>query len=82
MNEGLDLINKVDGASPNFQTELAKQIAELAPEVVADGKIDVDKLKELLAGGGTSLNLMSDLACFGRARSALCAPRKPQPLRP
>lgn len=52
MNEGLDLINKVDGASPNFQTELAKQIAELAPEVVADGKIDVDKLKELLAGGG------------------------------
>lgn len=55
MNEGLDLINKVDGASPNFQTELAKQIAELAPEVVADGKIDVDKLKELLAGGGGRL---------------------------
>ncbi|AKA96518.1 site-specific DNA-methyltransferase [Corynebacterium ulcerans] len=52
MNEELNLINKVDGASPDFQTELAKQIAELAPEVVADGKIDVDKLKELLAGGG------------------------------
>lgn len=36
-------------STPNFQTELAEKLAELAPEAVADGKIDVLKLQELLA---------------------------------
>jgi adenine-specific DNA-methyltransferase len=36
-------------STPNFQTELAEQLAELVPEAVADGKIDVLKLQELLA---------------------------------
>jgi adenine-specific DNA-methyltransferase len=36
-------------STPNFQTELAEQLAELVPEAVADGKIDVAKLQELLA---------------------------------
>lgn len=49
MNLQNDDINQVNPASPDFRTELASQIAELAPEAVADGKIDVEKLKELLA---------------------------------
>ncbi len=36
-------------STPNFQTELAEQLAQLAPEAVADGKIDVLKLQELLS---------------------------------
>lgn len=38
----------VPGASPAFRMELAAQLAELVPEAVADGKIDVKKLAELL----------------------------------
>lgn len=41
-------INETPTASPNFKTELAKQLEELVPEAIADGKIDVTKLKELL----------------------------------
>ena len=41
-------INEIPSTTPNFRTELAKQLAELVPEAIADGKIDVDKLKELL----------------------------------
>jgi adenine-specific DNA-methyltransferase len=33
---------------PDFRTELAAQLAGLMPEVLADGKVDVQKLKELL----------------------------------
>lgn len=44
-----DEINQTPGATPNFRTELAAQLAELVPEAIADGKIDVAKLKELLA---------------------------------
>ncbi|WP_369044661.1 site-specific DNA-methyltransferase [Sinomonas sp. P10A9] len=34
--------------TPDFKTELAAQLSELIPEAIADGKIDVEKLKELL----------------------------------
>lgn len=34
--------------SPNFKTELAAQLSDLVPEAIADGKVDVEKLKELL----------------------------------
>jgi len=40
---------EVPGATPNFRTELAAQLAELVPEAVADGKLDIEKLRELLA---------------------------------
>ncbi|CAB0521449.1 hypothetical protein CIP107510_01992 [Corynebacterium diphtheriae] len=50
MSEERDMINEVPGSSPEFRTELAEQLAELVPEAVADGKIDVEKLKELLGG--------------------------------
>ncbi len=42
-------INKVPSSSPNFNTEAAEKIKELFPEVVADGKIDFETLKTLLA---------------------------------
>jgi len=34
--------------TPNFKTDLAAQLSELVPEAIADGKVDVEKLKELL----------------------------------
>jgi adenine-specific DNA-methyltransferase len=43
------MIHKTEPASPNFRTELARQLNELVPEAIADGKVDVDKLKELLS---------------------------------
>ncbi|WP_202879023.1 hypothetical protein [Corynebacterium zhongnanshanii] len=47
-----DLINHVPGTTPDFTTEAAKKLVDLFPEIVADGKIDLDKLKMLLGGGG------------------------------
>lgn len=42
-------IFETPSSTPNFQTQLAEQLAELVPEAVADGKIDVLKLQELLS---------------------------------
>jgi len=41
-------IYETPSGTPNFKTELATQLAELIPEAIADGKVDVEKLKELL----------------------------------
>src|SRR5690606_39202421 len=41
-------ILEVPSGSPDFRTELAARLAELVPEAVADGKLDVEKLRELL----------------------------------
>lgn len=43
-----DAINKVPETTPDFTTEAANKLAELFPEVVADGKVDIDKLKTIL----------------------------------
>lgn len=43
-----DEIFETPASTPNFRTELAEQLAELVPEAIADGKVDVEKLKELL----------------------------------
>lgn len=40
---------QVPSSSPSLQTELAKKLHELVPEAIADGKVDVAKLRELLA---------------------------------
>lgn len=45
---GTQDIFETPSRTPNFRTELAAQLAVLMPEVIADGKIDVEKLKELL----------------------------------
>lgn len=41
-------IHELNGKTPEFRTELAKQLEDLVPEAIADGKVDVAKLKELL----------------------------------
>ncbi len=41
-------IHETPSTTPNFQSELAAQLADLIPEAIADGKVDVEKLKELL----------------------------------
>lgn len=43
-----DEIQETPAMTPNFGTELAAQLAELVPEAIADGKVDVVKLQELL----------------------------------
>lgn len=43
-----DTTNQVPGTTPDFATEAAERLAELFPEVIADGKVDVEKLKVLL----------------------------------
>ena len=48
-----DEIYETPSTTPNFQTELAAQLADLIPEAIADGKVDVEKLKELLDGDVT-----------------------------
>ncbi len=42
-------IYEVSGKSPEFRTQLARELEDLVPEAIADGKVDVAKLKELLA---------------------------------
>jgi adenine-specific DNA-methyltransferase len=41
-------IYETPSGTPDFKSELAAQLAELIPEAIADGKVDVEKLKELL----------------------------------
>ena len=64
-------IHETPSTTPNFQTELAAQLAELMPEVIADGKVDVEKLKELLDGD----------AADGSERFGLIWPDKKRALR-
>jgi len=45
-----DLPEKIEPTSLNLQTELATQLAELVPEAMSDGKLDVTKLRELVNG--------------------------------
>lgn len=40
---------QVEGTTPNLVTELAQQLAAIAPEALSDGKIDLEKLRELLS---------------------------------
>ena len=41
-------IYETPSSTPDFKTGLAAQLSELIPEAIADGKVDVEKLKELL----------------------------------
>jgi adenine-specific DNA-methyltransferase len=62
-------IFETPSSSPNFQTELAAQLAELVPEAVADGKIDVLKLQELLANDAADSSERFGLFWPGKQRS-------------
>lgn len=69
-------ISQTPSGSPDFRTELAGQLAELMPEVVADGKIDVEKLRELLAEDAGSESERFGLFWPGKRR-ALKAAQEP-----
>lgn len=62
--------------TPNFQTELAAQLADLVPEAIADGKVDVEKLKELLDSDTADANERFGLFWPGKKR-ALRAAQEP-----
>lgn len=71
-----DDINYIPSNTPDFQTELAEKLAELAPEVLADGKIDVEKLTELLDSDADQSNERFGLFWPGKRR-ALRAAQQP-----
>ena len=71
-----DDINHIPSNTPDFQTELAEKLAELAPEAIADGKIDVEKLKELLADDADESSERFGLFWPGKKR-ALRAAQQP-----
>ena len=69
-------IHETPSTTPNFQTELAAQLAELMPEAIADGKVDVEKLKELLDGDAADTSERFGLFWPGKKR-ALRAAQEP-----
>ncbi len=69
-------INETPSTTPDFRTELAAQLAELVPEAIADGKVDVTKLKELLAEDAGSESERFGLFWPGKRR-ALKAAQEP-----
>ena len=66
-------LSEIPGASPDFRTELADRLAELAPEAIADGKIDVAKLSELLADDATDASERFGLFWPGKKRALRAA---------
>lgn len=76
-NQGIDnSVNQLPSTSPNFRTDLAKKLGELVPEAIADGKVDVVKLKELLAEDAGEPNERFGLFWPGK-KQALRAAQEP-----
>jgi adenine-specific DNA-methyltransferase len=71
-----DDIFETPSATPNFKTELAAQLAELIPEAIADGKVDVVKLQELLGDDSVDASERFGLFWPGKKR-ALRAAQEP-----
>lgn len=71
-----DDIYETPSTTPNFQTELAAQLADLIPEAIADGKVDVEKLKELLGSDTADTSERFGLFWPGKKR-ALRAAQEP-----
>ncbi|MFZ2563066.1 site-specific DNA-methyltransferase [Corynebacterium variabile] len=72
----IDDIHETSPATPNFRTELAEELAELMPEAIADGKVDVGKIKELLDGDAADTSERFGLFWPGKKR-ALRAAQEP-----
>lgn len=64
-----DDIYETPSSTPNFQTELAEQLAKLVPEAISDGKIDVAKLQELLADDAAETSERFGLFWPGKQRA-------------
>ena len=62
-------IHETPSSTPNFRTELAEQLAELVPEAIADGKVDVTKLQELLDSDAAEGNERFGLFWPGKKRA-------------
>lgn len=71
-----DDIYETPSTTPDFRTELAAKLAELVPEAVADGKVDVLKLQELLSSDAADGNERFGLFWPGKKR-ALRAAQEP-----
>ncbi|MCT1803613.1 site-specific DNA-methyltransferase [Kocuria carniphila] len=78
-----DDIHETPSITPNFRTELAAQLAHLVPQAIADGKVDVAKLQDLLDGDAAAGTERFGLFWPGKKR-ALRAAQEPTPatLRP
>lgn len=68
-----DGIYEILSATPDFQTELARRLQELVPEAIADGKVDVAKLTELLATDAAGSNERFGLFWPGKKRALRAA---------
>jgi len=71
-----DEIHETPSTTPNFQTELAAQLADLIPEAIADGKVDIVKLQELLGADTADASERFGLFWPGKKR-ALRAAQEP-----
>src|SRR5674476_560622 len=68
-----DDIYEIPSTTPDLQTELAQRIQELVPEAIADGKVDVSKLKELLSGDAVTESERFGLFWPGKRRAQRAA---------
>lgn len=71
-----DEIHEIPSITPDLQTELARQLQELVPEAISDGKVDVAKLTELLAADAADSSERFGLFWPGKKR-ALRAAQEP-----
>ena len=76
IHEMTDDTYETPSTTPNFQTELAAQLADLIPEAIADGKVDVVKLQELLGSDTADASERFGLFWSGKKR-ALRAAQEP-----
>lgn len=65
----LDEVHETPSGTPNFRSELAAQLADLIPEAIADGKVDVKKLTELLGDDAGEENERFGLFWPGKKRA-------------
>lgn len=68
-----DEVRHIPSITPNFRTELARQLEKLVPEAISDGKVDVTKLKELLDGDAADESERFGLFWPGKLRAIRAA---------
>jgi adenine-specific DNA-methyltransferase len=68
-----DQVQKLVPGSPDFQTELAQKISEIAPEIMSDGKLDVNKLRDLVNGDAETSQERFGLFWPGKQRAQVVA---------
>ena len=74
----IDDILETPSTTPNFQTELAAQLADLIPEAIVDGKVNVEKLQELLGSDTADASERFGLFWPGKKRALRSAQERRQ----